>query len=190
VAAKKTSSKKPKQSKSDFIRSQPSTVSTADVVAKAKAAGMKISSTLVYMVRGRAGGKGKAKKAAAKKTLATPSASTKKSATSKADFVRAHANLSPKAIVEKAKAEGVKFDASYVYNVRTYDKAAAKKKRAPKATARRATPARNGASVARPVVNGSGAENLLKAVAAEIGLGKAMEILAGERARVQAVIGG
>jgi hypothetical protein len=37
---------------------------------------------------------------------------------------------------------------------------------------------------------GAKAENVLKAVAAELGLGRAMEILAGERARVRAVIEG
>ena len=189
MAAKKNSTKKT-LSKSDFIRSQPSTMSTAGVVAKAKEAGMKISSTLVYMVRGKAGGKGKAKKAAAKKTSAKAGATARKSATSKADFVRAHANLSPKEIVEKGKAEGVKFDVSYVYNVRTYDNAADKKKNAPMATARRAPTVRIGASVSRPLASGSGAENLLKAVAAEIGLGRAVEILEGERARVRAAIGG
>jgi hypothetical protein len=40
------------------------------------------------------------------------------------------------------------------------------------------------------VTTASSTETLLKAVAAEIGLGRAMEILAGERARVRAVIGG
>ena len=44
--------------------------------------------------------------------------------------------------------------------------------------------------MARPIATTPKAEDLLKALGAEIGLGRAMEILAGERARVRAVIGG
>jgi hypothetical protein len=69
---------------------------------------------------------------------------------------------------------------------RGYDAA---KKRVTKQGARATTP-RKGAGVPRPVATVSKAEDLLKAVAAEIGLGRAMEILVGERARVRAVIGG
>ncbi len=41
----------------------------------------------------------------------------------------------------------------------------------------------------RPSNSASSVEDLLRAVAAEIGLGRAMEILAGERARVRRVLG-
>jgi hypothetical protein len=98
--------------KSDFIR-QHASLSTADVIAKAKTAGLKVSSSLVYMVRSRAG----AKKAVAKKTSAKPTAAPSKAApasVSKADFVRARTHLSPKEIVEDARTAGVKFDAGYV----------------------------------------------------------------------------
>jgi hypothetical protein len=44
-----------------------------------------------------------------------------------------------------------------------------------------------GHAVRRRVTTSSSAEDLLRAVAAEIGLGHAVEILAGERARVKAV---
>jgi hypothetical protein len=49
--------------------------------------------------------------------------------------------------------------------------------------------ARKAASVPRPVRTMSSAEELLKAVAAEVGLGRAMVILASERARLRSVIG-
>ncbi len=175
MAAKKTT-----VSKSDFIR-QHATLSTADVIAKAKAAGLKVSSSLVYMVRGRAG----AKKGAAKKTSKT-TAIVKTPTQSKADFVRAHASLSPKEIVAKGKADGLKIDVHYVYNVRAYGKTAGKKKRA----ATRATPSRKAPAVSRPITTSTKAETLLRAIAAEIGLGRAMEILSAERAMVRAVIGG
>jgi hypothetical protein len=184
--------KKPPISKSDFIRKQPNSVSAAEVVARAKAAGIKLTSQLVYNVRGGS----KAKKGTPKKktTTAKPVASKKvkkaasKSAAkvSKADFVRSHPHLSPKEIVEDGKAAGIKLDASYVYNVRGYDAA---KKRVTKQAARWVATPRKGAAVTRPIASTSKAEDLLKALGAEIGLGRAIEILTGERARVRAVIG-
>ncbi len=183
MPAKKTT-KTP--NKSAFIRSQPASLSGPEVVAKGKAAGIKFSSQLVYNVRG---GGSKAKRGAAKKTPTAKSSAAvapkAASAKSKADFVRAHADLSPKEIVAAAKAAGLKLGVSYVYNVRGYDKSKTKKKRATRATAVRRAPA-----VRRPITTGSKAETLLRAVAAEIGLGRAMEILSAERAMVRAVIGG
>ncbi len=184
--AKKTSTKKT-PNKSDFIRSQPASLSGPEVVAKGKAAGIKFSSQLVYNVRGGS----KATKAKAKKTPTTRSSAAivKSPATiSKADFVRAHASLSPKEIVAKGKAAGVRLTATYVYNVRGYDKTARKKKAAKKPTTG-ATTSRKAPAVSRPITTSSKAEMLLRAVAAEIGLGPAMEILSGERAMVRAVIG-
>jgi hypothetical protein len=102
---------------------------------------------------------------------------------SKADFVRARAHLSPKEIVEDAKAQGIKFEAGYVYNVRGADQAAAKRKPA-KATAPATKPSATvkpttksailtkAVPVPRPITNGSSAEDFLRAVAAEIGLGR------------------
>ena len=90
-----------------------------------------------------------------------------------------------KEVVATGKAQGVKFDDTYVYWAR-----GSAKKRTSNAATRRATPWRNATAVPRPITTGSKAEMLLRAVAAEIGLGRAMEILAGERAMVRAVIGG
>jgi hypothetical protein len=78
---------------------------------------------------------------------------------------------------------------TYVYWARSTGKGSTKAKTT-KQAARRATTARKAPGVARPVATASKAEDLLRAVAAEIGLGKAMEILGTERARVRAVIGG
>lgn len=107
---------------------------------------------------------------------------------SKADFVRAHASLSPKEIVAKGKAEGLELGISYVYNVRGYDKAKTKKK-ATKVAARRST-TRTAPAVARPIRTPSKVEDLLRAVAAEVGLGRAIELLEAERARVHAMLRG
>jgi hypothetical protein len=185
MTAKKTSTTK-STSKSDFIRQQPATASAAEVVEKAKTAGLKLGAPLVYKVRRRASAKGKTR-AASRKTSTTTKGTTTKPVKTKADFVRAHRNLSPKEVVDQAKVDGIKLDVGYVYNVRGSDKISRKKK---KAATRRTTNASNGASVLRPAAAMSSAEDLLRAIAAEIGLGRAMEILAGERARVRAVIGG
>jgi hypothetical protein len=138
MAAEKTTPTKPNTSA--FIRSQPSTMSAADVIAKGKAEGLTITTGLVYGVRSQARLKRKATK-----VVATKRAAAKKG----------------------AKPEPI----------------AAAKKTSRKAVAK---------DVRQPSVNAatSSAEDFLKAVAAEIGLARAMEILAGERARVQAVIGG
>jgi len=217
MAAKKTSAKK--LTKSSFIRSQPPEMSAAEIVAKGKAAGMKISDSLVYMVRGPKDGKASGKKTGAKKsaskkaspkkakktsTATAKTATSTKGAQSKADFVRARGHLSPKEIVEDAKAAGVELGVTYVYNVRGQDKAVASKKaRASKTSAAttastksppsKSIPALNetpGSTGSRPSGSASSVEDLLRAVAAEIGLGRAMEILAGERARVRAMMGG
>ena len=185
--------KKTTISKSNFIRSQPATLSAAEVVAKGKAQGIKFAPQLVYNVRRRAKKPSKAVASATKTTdpKKTPppskaAASTKSPpATSKADFVRARSHLSPKEIVEDAEAAGLKLDASYVYNVRGRDETVDRRK-----LTKEATRAKTALSVPRPIATASKAETLLIAVAAEIGLGRAMEILAWERARVRAVIGG
>jgi hypothetical protein len=186
MPAKKTSSKT--INKSDFIRRHAS-LSTAEIIAAGKKAGLKISSSLVYMVRGRAA---KSKKTVAKKT--TPSKSAAPTSTSdptkptqsNADFVRSRSHLSPREIVEDARTAGLQLNVKYVYNWRRAAAKGATKKRwgVKQTTTSKATLANGVRSPAS-----SSAETLLRAVAAEIGLGRAIEILAGERARVRAVIG-
>jgi hypothetical protein len=106
-----------------------------------------------------------------------PSKKTPTKTLSKSDFIRAQsATMSAAEVIAKGKAQGIKIGSSLVYMVRgrTHKKAR-----------------RTGASVPRPITTASSsAEDLLRAVAAELGLGKAIEILAGERARVRAVLRG
>jgi hypothetical protein len=184
MAAKRTSTKKSTVNKSDFIREHPS-LSTAEVVAKGKAAGIKFSTQLVYHVRGGS----KAKKRAAKKgTTAQPSAAPTKAVRteSKADFVRSRSHLSPREIVEDAKIAGLTLNVRYIYNVRKAAKAATKQKRVVKPTPAAKTTLTNG--FRSPA--SSSAEALLRAVAAEVGLGRAIQLLEAERARVHAILRG
>jgi hypothetical protein len=96
-------------------------------------------------------------------------------------------DLSVKEVIAKAKAKGLKTDDSNVYRVRRLVKAKAPTKAA---SPRRAITGRNGTSVPRPVTSTRSAEDLLRAVAAEIGLRRAVEIVQRERAKVRAAIGG
>jgi len=125
------------------------------------------------------------------KTVATKPTAAPAKTKSKADFVRGYPSLSAKEVVEKAKAEGIKLGWRYVYNVRATDKTARKAKRAAAKATTTMTAAVNGAapSVALRAVSSS-TEDLLRAIAAELGLGRAVEILTGERARVRGLIGG
>jgi hypothetical protein len=157
-------------------------MSAAEIVQKGKAAEIPLSTHYVHKVRAQAKAKAKPNKVS-KSGKSTKSRNSNK-ATSKAAFVRANARLSPQEIVAKAKAAGIKLETSYVYNVRGADRTARKRRR----TAAVTTSTTTSANGARPSVNAN-AENLLKAVAAEIGLGNAIEILSAERARLAAVIG-
>jgi hypothetical protein len=190
MAAKKKSI----PTKSDFIRSQSADLSAAEVVEKAKSEGLSIEPGLVYNVRGQAKASGKATaktkgkpdKVAAKKASSTSHGARTEPAQGKASFVRAHSALAPKEIVEKAKAQGIKLEVGYVYNVRSADKGARTKPSVPRKTTSKPVAA-NGHPSSSAAANNE--EELLKIVAAEIGLGRSIEILARERARVHAVIG-
>jgi len=177
-------------SKSEFIRSQPTTLSPAEVVAKAKAAGLKFDTDYVYKARRTAKAVAPTKPTLPAPKSAAPS-KTPARTKSKADVVRAYPNLSPKEIVEKAKAAGVKFDVRYVYRVRAMDKTARKAKRAAVKTTTSTPTHANGVQPSAALsAASSSTEDLLRAVAAELGLGRAVEVLQGERARVTSLIAG
>jgi hypothetical protein len=201
TSTKKTSTKKTTVNKSDFIRQQSAALSAPEVVAKGKAAGIKFSTQLVYHVRrGPKATKGAAKKTSTAKPVAAAPAPITKSKVSKAAFIRSLPKDMPVAeVIAKGKAQGLKLAETYVSWARWAGKKANKKsaKAAAPATkpsaptvqvTTRATPRNptltNG--VRSPV--SSSAETLLRAVAAEVGLGRAIEILLGERARVHSIL--
>jgi len=118
---------------------------------------------------------------------------------SKSEFIREQPlTMSAADVIAKGEAEGITLSTDLVYGVRSRARLKkATKVRSPaktgkaktKGETRTATP-RKGAAVPRPIVTTSSAEELLRAVAAEIGLARAMEILAGARARVRALMRG
>src|SRR5690349_5986314 len=99
----------------------------------------------------------------------------------KSAFVRGlPPNMPAKEVVDKAKAEGMKISVAYVYSIRT----------AAKAGARRAVGGLGDRSVKGLGGSGGRVEDLLRAVAAELGLSRAIGLLQAEQAKVRAVLGG
>jgi hypothetical protein len=183
-----------------FILSLPLTLPAKEVLANAKARGIKTSENNVHRVRRI---HGRSKQAIAKAlTSATAKAPAKVEAGSnnsavaptKSDFVRSFPlNAPAKQIVQKATAAGIDLDVRYVHKVQSRSKPAAARK-----TPATARPQRTHATSARSTVASvkhvsprlsSSVEGLLRAIAAEIGFGRAVEILQGERASVRAVLG-
>jgi hypothetical protein len=168
-----------------------------------KAGPEKVAPTRAVTKKTPAPGKPAPKKVATAPKPAPPKAAFPKTPAtmSKADFIRHHPTLSAAEVVEKAMTEGMKLDANHVYTVRNYDKRAkAKMKAVAKRIAVKPTitpvvvkpvaemkPANTKPAAMTPTTDAQ-VEDLLRAVAAELGLGRAVEILASERARMRAVI--
>ncbi|MBI4953943.1 MAG: hypothetical protein HY908_18100 [Myxococcales bacterium] len=104
-------------------------------------------------------------------------AKTTKTTTHKSDFILQHPDLPAKEIVAKAKAAGFPLTEKYVYTIRSVARA---RKQRDEERARGGAAATGGAS---PPVAG-----LLLAVAAEVGLGRAIAVLEAERSRVIAML--
>jgi hypothetical protein len=102
---------------------------------------------------------------------------------SKAAFVRSLPSSTPaKEVVAKAKSQGITLTDAYVYNVRATSKAGKGKSTKRKATG-------GGRSLTVKVGGARGAEDLLRAVAAELGLARAIAVLEAEHARVRKLLG-
>jgi hypothetical protein len=187
--AKKTSQKSTKklQNKSAFIRSLGSTVSAAEVVAKAKAAGISLSEKYVWNIRAAAKAAKKAPAVAASKKASVVAQPTPKKPANKTAFVLSLPRDIPAAeVMKRAKAQGIELTDKYVYNIRASARSAAKKKTS---VARAASVVASKKPVAAAKVEAS-AEELLKALAASIGVRKALAILEEQMAAVRAVLGG
>ena len=120
----------------------------------------------------------------AKKSTSQSAKQSAKSKISKAAFVRSLPTSTPaKEVVAKAKSQGITLTDAYVYNVRATSKAGKGKK----------SSKRGSSSTRRPLTvkvgGGRGAEDLLRAVAAELGLARAIAVLETEHARVRKLLG-
>ena len=110
-----------------------------------------------------------------------PKTAKKSRKTSKAAFVRSFPSSTPaKEVVAKAKAAGITLSDAYVYNVR----ATSKTKKSGGARG-----SRRGPAPTVHVAGGRGAEDLLRAVASELGLARAIGVLQAEHSRVRRLLG-
>lgn len=102
---------------------------------------------------------------------------------SKAAFVRCFPNTTPaKEVVARARSQGLHLTDAYVYNVRATSKKAGRK------SPKRALPKRKTNALTIKVGRGRKAEDLLRAVAAELGLVRAIAVLQAEHARVRKLL--
>ena len=98
----------------------------------------------------------------------------------KSAFVRSlPADMPAKDVVAKGKARGMTMSIAYVYSIRTAAKAAARRGGLAGVPGRRPLATHGGGRV----------EDLLRAMAAELGLRRALAILEGEQAKVRAMLG-
>jgi hypothetical protein len=155
-AAKRTTNK------SAFIRNLPAETSAADVVAKAKAAGLTLTPAFVYAVRS------KSKKA---KSGSAPQGARSKAARggkpSASDFVRTQpATLAASEVVAAGAKQGLKFSTNLVYAVRS---AAGKKSGGKRGAGRRVAKAASNAA--------AGLHATFRKLALDLGLNRAREAL-------------
>lgn len=116
--------------------------------------------------------------------MGRPKKVVEKKAITKTDFVRGlPAHMPAKDVVEKAKAVGLKLTPGYVYEIRSASKR-------PKRSARVRLAASNGMSTSPRKARAMDADEVLRAVAAEIGLSRAIAILQEQHRRVLVVLGG
>jgi hypothetical protein len=154
-AAKRTTNK------SAFIRNLPAETSAADVVAKAKAAGLTLTPAFVYAVRS----KSKAKSGGAPQGARTRAARGGKPSAS--DFVRTQpATLAASDVVAAGAKQGLKFSTNLVYAVRS---AAGKKSGGKRGAGRRVAKAASNAA--------AGLHATFRKLALDLGLNRAREAL-------------
>lgn len=162
----KTTAKPKSPNKSAFIRNLPADMPAAEVVAKAKAANIKISPAFVHAIRSKMrkqGHKGGRPAAAPGAKRGPKPASGKPSAS---DFVRSQpATMKAGDVVAAGAKQGLKFSTNLVYAVRSSGS-----KRAENAAGR-------GARASTPTAAATGAEATFRKLSLELGIGRARSVL-------------
>lgn len=185
---KKASSKSaPKAvSKSAFVRGLSTTLPAKEVVAKAKAAGLKISDRYVHVIRSiakRAGHKGNG-------VAASPRRGGRPISSKRTFVLSLPTSLSATDVIERAKAQGMTLTTNYVYKIRS--RGAAASSRADNAAPRidlalkagRGGKGRDRIVVARGA-DGSAQDERFVALVLDVGLSRAAALLDQLRDRVQ-----
>jgi len=165
----KTAAKKA-PNKSAFIRSLPTDMPAVDVVAKAKAAGLKLTPAFVYAIRSKSRNKspGGAKRGP-KPATGKPSAS---------EFVRAQpATMKASEVVAAGAKQGIKFSTNLVYAVRSSGS---------KPGAGRG--GRRGPGRAAALTGGN--ESVFRKLALDLGISRARQVLDGLESKLRELISG
>ena len=172
----KTSAKK-SPNKSAFIRSLPADLPAAEVVAKAKAANLKLTPAFVYAIRSKSRNRGRPPGAKGGKRGPKP-ANGKQSAS---EFVRSQpASMKASEVVAAGAKQGIKFSTNLVYAVRSSGK------RSGGARGGRRGPGRRAAAGAV----GGGSESTFRQLALDLGIARARQVLDGLEARLRDLISG
>ncbi len=168
TAAKKT------PNKSAFIRSLPASMPAADVVAKAKAANLKLTPAFVYAIRSKSRNKSSSgAKRGPKPATGKPSAS---------EFVRSQpASMKASEVVAAGAKQGIKFSTNLVYAIRSSGS---------KPGAARG--GRRGRGRGRAVAAGGGGhhETTFRQLALNLGIARAREVLDSLETKLRELISG
>jgi hypothetical protein len=188
---------RPRSPLTTFILSLPTALPAKEVISRAKAKGMATTEQNVSRVRKLSGGKATKSVTAKKVGMKSKAPTAKAMGVSKSEFIRQQpATASPHEVVASAKAAGIKFDHKYVYRIRALAQGKGARKKPAAAPQRVQHPTTAHPSALHPTrSNGAGntstskVEALLHAIAAELGLGRALALLTEERARVTSLLG-
>jgi hypothetical protein len=168
----KTAAKK-SPNKSAFIRSLPNDMPAVDVVAKAKAANLKLTPAFVYAIRSKSRNKVKGAKGAKR----GPKPATGKQSAS--EFVRAQAgSMKASEVVAAGAKQGIKFSTNLVYAVRSSGK------KSGGARGGRRGPGRKAAA------GSGGGESMFRQLALDLGIARARQVLDGLEARLRELVSG
>jgi hypothetical protein len=177
--------KKPKKSaaakpnKSAFVRSLAFDMPSADVIARAKAKGMKLTRNDVHAIRAIARRKHEQPKPSGANSRSSSSGG---SGVNKSAFVRSlPSTLSAAEVIARGKAKGIRLSAAQVYTIR----ANARRKR-PKSAAERPVRSKQALNVASVGADSREAEFI--AAALDLGLTKAEGLIAALRSRAVAAV--
>ena len=164
----KTAAKKA-PNKSAFIRSLPADMPAVDVVAKAKAANLKLTPAFVYAIRS------KSRNQSAGGAKRGPKPATGKQSAS--EFVRAQpVSMKASEVVLAGAKQGIKFSTNLVYAVRSSGNKGG-------GTGRR------GRGRAAALAIGNGSESAFRKMALDLGIARARQVLDGLESKLREIIG-
>ena len=167
-----------KPNKSAFVRSLAFDMPSADVIAKAKSQGMKLTRNDVHAIRAIA--RRKTKQPKSTKPAASHAGATRSSGVNKSEFVRSlPSNLSAAEVMSRGKAKGIRLSAAQIYTIR-----ANARRKGIKPNHDRSTPRTQEIVRRTGLGRGDSRESDFIAAALDLGLTKAEGLIAALRTRV------